>query len=106
MKKSISFAILFLVVILGFIAPVLSSATVPNEHNQGVSWALEPFGIFYPGARFSDEVVDTDVCSERGLQQVLLQTYSWMFIPGPLVELCVYPDAPETVKSAGVYKTR
>lgn len=102
MKKTIfSIIILLAVVIAGFLIPYFSSPKLSTEYKQGISSALEPFGIFYPGVKYSNKKITTNRCADRGLQQVLLQTSSWMFIPGPLVELCVYPDEPETVKSAG-----
>lgn len=102
MKKTIfSVIILLVVVIIGFLIPYFSSSKLSIEYKQGVSSALEPFGIFYPGVKYSNEKIATDRCVDRNLQQVLLQTYSWMYIPGPVIELCVYPDEPEIVKSAG-----
>ncbi len=102
MKKTILLIIpFFIIVIVGFLIPYFSSPKLSIEYKQGISSALEPFGIFYPGVKYSNEKITINRCTDRGLQQVLLQTSSWMFIPGPLVELCVYPDEPEIVKSAG-----
>lgn len=105
MKKIVfSIIILLIVIITGFLIPRSFSNELSIEYKQGILSALEPFGIFYPGVKYSSEKNITNRCSDRGLQQILLQTYSWMFIPGPLVELCVYPDDPNIVKSAGALK--
>lgn len=101
MKKYFYLTIGLGMVIAGFVIPYVKSPTLPPDYSVGVASALEPFGVFYSGVEYSDEKMSTDRCVDRGLRQVLLQTYTWMFIPGPMIELCVYQDKPEVVKSAG-----
>jgi hypothetical protein len=72
--------ILLIAVVVGFLLPYFFSTKLSTEYKQGISSSLEPFGIFYPGVKFIDVKITTDRCADRGLQQVLLQTYSWMFI--------------------------
>lgn len=100
-KYSLSIIVLCIVV-AGFYIPYLLSPTLPLDYSVSVASALEPFGAFYSGVEYSDEKMSTDRCMDRDLRQVLLQTYTWMFIPGPMIELCVYQDQPEVVKSAGI----
>ena len=103
MKKTVFFIFIPLAfVVAGFLIPNFFSPKISIEYKQGIYSAVEPFGIFYPGVKYSNKKISTDRCSDRDLKQILLQTYSWMFIPGPLVELCVYPNDPETIKSAGI----
>ncbi|MFH1252743.1 MAG: hypothetical protein V1664_00195 [Candidatus Uhrbacteria bacterium] len=101
MKKKVVIISVLIVIIIGFLIPYFFSPKLSTEYKQGISSALEPFGVFYPGVKYSNEKITANRCADRGLQQVLLQTSSWMFIPGPLVELCVYPEDLEAVKSAG-----
>ncbi len=92
---------ILLVVLVGYIAPLLTRLNFPIQYKMGVGSAIEPLNIVYPGIAYSGKEMNINRCSEVE-NQILLQTYSWMFIPGPLVELCVDPNNPNRVSSAGM----
>ncbi|KKW32747.1 MAG: hypothetical protein UY76_C0018G0010 [Candidatus Uhrbacteria bacterium GW2011_GWA2_52_8d] len=102
-KIKIGVLVFFCLFVLGFVLPKAVLGTqVSDDPRAAVFASLEPLGFLYPGMRYVEQPEAKDRCVRRGLRQVLIQTYTWMFISGPIVELCVYRDDPELIKSAGI----
>ncbi len=90
MKKAIFIAMGILVVtILGFVAPPL--IIPPSELRENYQSAVEPFGPFLLTAKILRDQDNNyaNRCSGE-TARVLLQSYTWMLIPGPVIEACVF----------------
>lgn len=103
MKKifwaAISFSTVF---VIGILFPIFLTPELSPEHDISIFLALEPFGGIYEWAKPIEKPNYLNRCTERGLIPIFCQTYTWMMIKGPIVELCVYPDDSNIVKSAGM----
>lgn len=95
---------------IGFIIPsyIVTSSTPGLVLYEGQMQAMEPFGILFMVSKIIPNKNNEYQNRCRGLEQVLMQTYTWMMIPGPVIEACVYNRDKhgeiENLKSAGMIK--
>jgi hypothetical protein len=83
------------VFIFGFLWPIAYQAIHPLDPivQENFRRANEETSFLYLAARVIDNYGEyPDNCRGRAMAQELLQTYSWMMIHGPIVEMCVTTD--------------
>jgi hypothetical protein len=81
-----------LIALLGFLLPplVIPPAALGAELQKNYQGAVEPFGALLRTAKILHGQDDRygNRCADKGAS-VLLQSYTWMLIPGPVIEACV-----------------
>lgn len=111
MKKFITILVAFIeVTIFGFILPqiILPQNKLGSELNSNFRRAMHPIGALLLAAIiFQDKNNQYQNRCRGTYEQVLMQSYSWMFIPGPVIEACVVRNEQGEItdmKSIGMIK--
>lgn len=113
MKKAVVIATGILIVIsIGFLAPplIVPPSELGSELHGNYQSAAEPFGPFLLTAKILHDQ-DTNYANRCNSQttSVLLQSYTWMFIPGPVIEACVFQNESGDItgmKSIGIIERK
>lgn len=111
MKKSVVIIIsIIAILIFGFILPslIFSPTSLGSELQNNYQQAAEPLGAFLVTAKIlpnQDQQYKSRCVGTY--ESVILQSYTWMMIPGPVIEACVIKDDHGKIigmKSVGMIK--
>jgi hypothetical protein len=114
MKKSSKYFLglfIIFVIIMGFTIPSIYQQFYKIDHffeeDKAYKYAAEPFqALLLAAKQIENNGQYPNRCEGRGYKQILLQTYSWMMIRGPIIEACVAIDGKGNIsgiKSLGKF---